>query len=402
MKWCLGFLAAVGMLRSAQRSVRMSMYSSSSCLSNNDDLDDGIDVPYADLAVSARLSALAYLNDIDRESGSEGVYAIEEKDEGDAHKARNISRDSSLMSLRRLGPLRFFDARPQSSGSSDDTDFHDTQAYGWLNPSARTLYLFFRGTECRQDMLANLDVRRRTLGCECGALVHRGFRQQLNAIEPDLTKFVQEHREAYDQIVCCGHSLGGALAALAAVLYTDPDMYRSQQIDDEDTEERAIVTASASTNDHLLPPIVHCHTFGSPRVGNEAFAKFFGERVALTHHWRVFDFEDPVAMIPLSCRFVHARGNGLCLVREGRGGGTRVRRVRRDTSWLWRPLSSFIAVRLLDPFRAHEMLRYLRIMEEQLFIRRSVLDRTLLQRFSVQTSDTCSLTYSANNNNSSS
>ena len=59
-------------------------------------------------------------------------------------------------------------------------------------------------------------------------------------------------------VLCCGHSLGGALASLAAI---------------------EIVNECK-----LRPGHVKCYTFGCPRIGNHAFAEDFAANVPATWH----------------------------------------------------------------------------------------------------------------------
>jgi len=83
-----------------------------------------------------------------------------------------------------------------------------------------------------------------------GARVHRGFLSQYNSIKFGIMSTLFGHVLAdapNKRIVFVGHSLGGALATLAA----------------------------AGTK-ALFPQLeVHCASFGSPRVGNAAFAAYF-------------------------------------------------------------------------------------------------------------------------------
>jgi len=76
--------------------------------------------------------------------------------------------------------------------------------------------------------------------------VHEGFSRSLDAI---WDKFMQAVRSTRRPIFLSGHSLGGALATLAA--------FRLMQLNDPDIEVRAL------------------YTYGSPRVGDPAFVEAF-------------------------------------------------------------------------------------------------------------------------------
>lgn len=100
-------------------------------------------------------------------------------------------------------------------------------------------------------------------------LVHNGFYSAFKAFRPSLEeamKFVRrEHREA--QLVVTGHSLGGALATLAG--------------------------------SYLRKKGIHAdiYTFGSPRVGNKAFASWVSNQ-SNGKTYRVTNKKDPVTSLP--------------------------------------------------------------------------------------------------------
>lgn len=79
-------------------------------------------------------------------------------------------------------------------------------------------------------------------------------------------------------VVFSGHSLGGALATLAAVQFAKqyPDI------------------------------VVSCVTFGSPRVGNGSFAQMFNK--CCKGSFRFVNEDDPVPMGPTPIRFTHVKG----------------------------------------------------------------------------------------------
>lgn len=157
----------------------------------------------------------------------------------------------------------FYDGRPNGG--------EDAEAYMWWEQGNSTVFIAFRGTESRSDVLADLDVRRARIRGR--VRVHNGFHRQLHSviggIESDIRARLPE------RVVVCGHSLGGALATLAA----------------------------AHLADLRVAPDVRCYVFGCPRVGNRAFVRWFTGVV--TEHWRVNNTDDPVPKIPISLRFKH-------------------------------------------------------------------------------------------------
>jgi len=148
----------------------------------------------------------------------------------------------------------------------------DAQAYVWERANG-DLYICFRGTESRSDVFADLDVRHTRM--IPGARVHNGFFRQFNSIIERIEVDIAARAKSVPMrtVTCCGHSLGGAIATIAAA------------------------HLAAASHD------VRCYTFGCPRVGNRKFARWFARIVP--DHWRVNNEQDPVPMIPLSFRFVH-------------------------------------------------------------------------------------------------
>lgn len=54
---------------------------------------------------------------------------------------------------------------------------------------------------------------------------------------------------------------------------------------------------------------VCCHTFGSPKAGNHAFAKWFCQHVQ--EHYRIVNGHDPVTMYPFDCNWSHVYSTTL-------------------------------------------------------------------------------------------
>lgn len=102
-----------------------------------------------------------------------------------------------------------------------------------------------------------------------GARFHRGFLEALAEIWDPLHSAVREALEAKDRpLWITGHSLGGAIALLAA--------WRFQQ---------------------QFIPVHEVMTFGAPMIGNAAAAQAF-EREFPNRIFRYVDVEDPVPLLP--------------------------------------------------------------------------------------------------------
>jgi predicted lipase len=111
-------------------------------------------------------------------------------------------------------------------------------------------------------------------------MVHRGFYTHFNTIKYEVlaSVFSFSRKRKISQIVFVGHSLGGALATLCAA------------------------ATKALLKDKV---VVTCETFGSPRVGNTNFVRFFNNTIE--HSNRVVNGNDIVTMGPWF-RYDHVKG----------------------------------------------------------------------------------------------
>ena len=176
-----------------------------------------------------------------------------------------------------------------------------TGAQGFSLVKDGSLVFVFRGTSEAQDVIVDLNVKRVPY-LDKPMLVHAGFLEQFDSLKLALVKTVEKYSGKVEKILCIGHSLGGALATLAA-------------------------GHLGSIYNGKLP--VTCHTFGSPRVGNIAYSEWFSRQVVL--HVRVMNEKDPVTQMPISHRFQHC-SDALCVKED-----LTVVTVA-DTKWYWRLL----------------------------------------------------------------
>jgi hypothetical protein len=100
-----------------------------------------------------------------------------------------------------------------------------------------------------------------------GGKVHRGFKEALEEVWPDLLPYIREIHDKGCKIWITGHSLGAALATLSA------GRYGSAQ---------------------------GVYTFGSPRVGNEVFKENFEVKI-----YRIVNNADIVPRVPPPGEYVH-------------------------------------------------------------------------------------------------
>lgn len=167
----------------------------------------------------------------------------------------------------------------------------DAQAF--MFSSEKKMVLAFRGTMSRDDMLDAIDIRK-SLFEETGAKIHHGFHQQFKSLEPILSEDIGEaFKRDIDEIYFVGHSMGGAVAAIAASFYalSKPDRVR-----------------------------IICHTFGNPHFADEVLSNTIQDKV--DEHICVQAKDDIIPLIPIYPDFKHlpnilevdSRGVPSCMI----------------------------------------------------------------------------------------
>lgn len=127
-------------------------------------------------------------------------------------------------------------------------------------------FIAIKGTASLYDALTDLNTGVKT--CHTGSPVHQGFYYAFDSILKDLSTFISTQQKI-STVHCIGHSLGGAIATLAA------DWIK--------------VSSSSS---------VKLYTFGSPRTGLSMFAQKCSSRLSVENIYRVYHKTDPVPMVP--------------------------------------------------------------------------------------------------------
>jgi hypothetical protein len=124
--------------------------------------------------------------------------------------------------------------------------YKDYEVRCFLARRGKALVVAFRGTVATKiaNWYADLDAKLVPISEGSPIEVHRGFKKAFDeSMEKKLRELLKAKRKPDDQIVFTGHSLGGALALIAAWQLRDLE----------------------------LKPVVY--TFGQPHVGNKEFAK---------------------------------------------------------------------------------------------------------------------------------
>ncbi len=128
----------------------------------------------------------------------------------------------------------------------------------------KQLWIAFRGTQPTQlnDIKADLDLFKEK--SESAGEVHGGFKQEVDELWEEVLKELNHNETLKNSrdVYFCGHSLGGAMATIAAARYTE-------------TKE--------------------LFTFGSPRVGGKTFVN-----TCVVPHYRFVNNNDLVPKVPPS------------------------------------------------------------------------------------------------------
>jgi triacylglycerol lipase len=147
------------------------------------------------------------------------------------------------------------------------------QAYAVWNKEY--IVLCFRGTEPTEISDLKADLNAWPDRGEVGGLVHDGFQTEVDKIWGSILKTVSSKTHASKKLTMCGHSLGGAMATLAA--------------------------------SRLKDRVHSLYTFGSPRVGNKKFVNAIKD---LTHY-RFVNNNDIVPTVPFM--WMGYRHHGECM-----------------------------------------------------------------------------------------
>jgi predicted lipase len=184
-----------------------------------------------------------------------------------------------------------------------------TQSAGYVayHPGRKEIIVAFRGTQSIQSALQDAQFWKSEPDFEpsfwkkafvkskfpSGIKIHAGFEDGYSfirsAIQSSLAKVVSRLPEY--KIVFTGHSLGGAMAEIAAI---DFHMLTGARYDDR----------------------VSIYTFGQPRVGNPEWATFYNSKSFSKRFQRIVRDKDPVAQLPP--RFLNYQFAGTQFEIDGR------------------------------------------------------------------------------------
>ena len=185
----------------------------------------------------------------------------------------------------------------------------------------------FRGTADLRNWLTDLDCRRVGLGQApwiTGIRVHEGFQKALASVWEELAELISSMAGGTRRVWFTGHSLGGALAMLAAGRVSG-QWQGSGQWPVVSGQPEISAEPTGLTNHWPLSTNHYCYTFGQPRVGNAAWGRWYDARLR-GRTFRVIHADDVVARVPWLWRaYRHCgtevfypagarNGHGACLV----------------------------------------------------------------------------------------
>jgi triacylglycerol lipase len=207
-------------------------------------------------------------------------------------------------------------------------DNDGTQVFCWQDGG--NACVVFRGTEplSWDDIKSDLKIRRTKVPT---GFVHRGFKDALDKVWEDIANWLVSIKQP--NVFFCGHSLGGALATLAASRWN-------------------------TTTTHL-------YTFGSPRVGGEKFVKSFNTN----YRYRFRNNNDIVTRVPPEwIGYKHASGNQGHFIyfdvdglpREGFSRGFMF------MQWMKGTYRGFFQNKTWDAFQDHNIGTYYRLCREKM------------------------------------
>jgi triacylglycerol lipase len=179
----------------------------------------------------------------------------------------------SEAALLAYAPEEFAGPRFEAAGFNKSWFFSGPSTQCYVTTEKDAALVAFRGTECDlgrgpealsqfiADLSVDLDIR--WVAASGGGRIHRGFRDGLDEVWPELQPCLEKLAAGGRALWFTGHSLGGALALLAA--------------------DRM----------HRLSKVMGVYVFGAPRIGDRDYAKSYAPRA-----FRFLNNNDVVPHIP--------------------------------------------------------------------------------------------------------
>jgi triacylglycerol lipase len=185
--------------------------------------------------------------------------------------------EAALLAYAEENDIR--NALGQTGGNFTVQCFSEGSTQCFVAHNQELIFLAFRGTEVKNFWRATMDW---IVGLDFipvqdghGGKVHHGFKVGLEQVWENVKAYmtkVQQDGQVQPTLWLTGHSLGAALATLAAYYIT--------------------------WDHQFLIPVQGLYTFGSPRVGDSAFQQGFSTKGLASKTYRVMNHQDIVPRVP--------------------------------------------------------------------------------------------------------
>ncbi len=204
----------------------------------------------------------------------------------------------------------------------------DTQ--GFVAADDNAIIVAFRGTEptTPADVITDLKFKLVDAGRGEAGMVHRGFKDALDAVWDDVEAKIRELGGNQQTVWFTGHSLGGALAVLAAsryeVLAREENDVARRDLDDvdeklmeNDEDDAELIARRVTALASRMGRAAGVYTIGQPRVGDDEFSKHLDQRLA-NAHIRIINNRDIVPRVPIRAMDYEHSGTVLYFDEFGR------------------------------------------------------------------------------------
>lgn len=183
----------------------------------------------------------------------------------------NILR-SAVASKKAYAPPQLLKSKHANLPSNQIYDSRTrTSLYVWDTGDSSKM-VAFRGSTHIKDILNYMECYQTMFAfAQYKMKIHTGVLDMFSSIEPELSATILNNNGAsVSNLTFCGHSLGGALAIIAATYY---GMMLHKRCE------------------------INCHTFGTPKVGNKELSLVFNDHVNESYHF--INNNDIVPMFPV-------------------------------------------------------------------------------------------------------
>lgn len=239
----------------------------------------------------------------------------------------SIDRCAHFAQMAALAYLDGKKAKPQYKklGYGGYLFTEDRGAQAHLVWSKTEVVICFRGTEPGEfsDIVADLNAIPDR--AQIGGFVHNGFQEEVNKVWDDLLPTLQQRIDDGLPVYICGHSLGGAMATIAA--------------------------------SRLGDSVACLYTYGSPRVGTRGFVK----RIKC-EHYRHVNNNDVVPKVPFA--FLGYKHHGTLRYINFYGNIRKMTQYQRfKDGWRGR-VTAWKKKQPFDGARDHSMVNYVKYLEK--------------------------------------